>query len=141
MLLPNKITYIPFIYFKTSNQGYLILFHSILFHSFPLLNYIPFHSIYFYSLMIIWFPYDHSIESIPFHFIPLWTPKRSILFHSIPLWTPKRGLRPRLGGENGMKWKWMKIIILEYSSIPLFGSFNGGNWKLILLFESLSKRE
>ena len=35
----------------------------------------------------------------------------------------------------------MKIIILEYSSLPLFGSFNGGNEKSILLFESLSERE
>ena len=44
----------PFLYFKTSNQGYLIPFHSILFHSFPLNT---FHSFSF--------PYDHSI---PFHF-------------------------------------------------------------------------
>ena len=43
----------PFLYFKTSNQGYLILFHS-----FPLLKYIPFHSIPFHSLMIILF---HSL--------------------------------------------------------------------------------
>ena len=35
----------------------------------------------------------------------------------------------------------MKRIILEYSSIPLFKSFNGGNRKPILLFESLSRRE
>ena len=44
----------PFFYFKTSNQGYLIPFHSIFFHSFPLFKYISFHS----------FPsnsYDHSI--------------------------------------------------------------------------------
>ena len=40
-----------------------------------------------------------------------------------------------------MKWKGMKRIILEYSSLPLFGSFNGGNGKIILLFESLSGRE
>ena len=38
-------------------------------------------------------------------------------------------------------WKWMKKIILEYSSIPLFESFNGRNWKLISLFESLSGRK
>ena len=44
----------PFLYFKTSNQGYLIPFHSILFHSIPLLKYIPFHSILI--------PYDHSIS-------------------------------------------------------------------------------
>ena len=40
-----------------------------------------------------------------------------------------------------MEWKGMKIIILEYSSISLFGSFNGGNGKSIPLFESLSGRE
>ena len=45
----------PFLYFKTSNQCYLIPFHSILFHSFPLLKYISFHSIHFHSLMIIQF--------------------------------------------------------------------------------------
>ena len=50
-------------------------------------------------------------------------------------------LRLRLGGENGMEWKGMKRIILEYSSLPLFGSFNGGNGKLIPLFGSLSVRE
>ena len=43
---------------------------------------------------------------------------------------------PRLGGGNGMK-----IIILEYSSIPLFGSFDRENEKLISLFGSLSERE
>ena len=40
-------------------------------------------------------------------------------------------LRPHLGGENGMKWKGMKIIILEYSSLLLFRSFNGENEKSI----------
>ena len=49
--------------------------------------------------------------------------------------------RLRLGGGNGMKWKGMKRIILEYSFLPLFGSFNEDNEKLILLFESLSGRE
>ena len=44
--------------------------------------------------------------------------------------------RPRLGGEKGMK-----RIILEYSSIILFESFNGKNKKFIILFESLSGRE
>ena len=39
------------------------------------------------------------------------------------------------------EWKGMKRIILEYSSIPLFGSFNGGNGKSIPLFGSLSGRE
>ena len=42
-----------FLYFKTSNQGYLIPFYSILFHSFPLLKYITLHSIHFHSLIII----------------------------------------------------------------------------------------
>ena len=50
-------------------------------------------------------------------------------------------LRPRLGGGNGMEWKGMKRIILEYSFFPLFESFNGGNGKPIPLFESLSGRE
>ena len=49
--------------------------------------------------------------------------------------------RPRLGGGNGIEWKGMKRIILKYSSLPLFGSCNGGNRKLILLFENLSRRE
>ena len=26
-----------------------------------------------------------------------------------------------------MEWKWMKKIILKYSSLPLFGSLNGEN--------------
>ena len=34
----------------------------------------------------------------------------------------------------------MKKIILEYSSIPLFGSFNRGNGKLFPLFGSLMLR-
>ena len=34
----------PCLYFKTFNQSYLIPFHSILLHSFPLLKYISFHS-------------------------------------------------------------------------------------------------
>jgi len=32
-----------------------------------------------------------------------------------------------LGGGNGIEWKGMKRIIFEYSSLSLFGSFNGGN--------------
>ena len=40
-----------------------------------------------------------------------------------------------------MEWKRIKRIILEYSSLPLFESFNGGNGKLIPLFGSLSGRE
>ena len=45
----------------------------------------------------------------------------------------KRTLRPRLGRENGMEWKGIKRIILEYSSISLFESFNGENRKHIPL--------
>jgi len=39
-----------------------------------------------------------------------------------------------------MEWKGMKRIILEYYSLPLFvfESFNEGNRKPILLFESLT---
>ena len=40
-----------------------------------------------------------------------------------------------------MEMKGMKRIILEYSFILLFGSFNGGNGKSIPLFGSLSRRE
>ena len=40
-----------------------------------------------------------------------------------------------------MEMEMNEIIILEYSSIPLFGSFNGGNGKSNLLFGSLSGRE
>ena len=57
----------PFLYFKTSNQDYLIPSNSILFHSFLLLKYIPFHSFQF--------PYYYSIQ---FHSLPLWTPKQSL---------------------------------------------------------------
>ena len=43
--------------------------------------------------------------------------------------------------KEEMEWKGIKIIILEYSSLLLFGSFNGGNGKSIPLFGSLSERE
>ena len=43
----------PFLYFKTSNQGYLIPFHSIPFFSIQFLYLNTFHSILFSSLMII----------------------------------------------------------------------------------------
>ena len=49
--------------------------------------------------------------------------------------------RFRFGGGNGMEWKGMKRIILEYSFLPLFGSFNEGNGKIIPLFRSLSRRK
>ena len=32
-------------------------------------------------------------------------------------------LRPRLGGGNGMEWKGIKRIILEYSSLPFVWEF------------------
>ena len=40
-----------------------------------------------------------------------------------------------------MEWKGIKRIILEYSFLLLFESFNGGNGKFILLFGSLSERK
>ena len=48
--------------------------------------------------------------------------KKKLMFEK--KWT----FRPRLGEENGMERKWMKRIISEYSSIPLFGSLNGREW-------------
>ena len=51
--------------------------------------------------------------------------------------TTTQCLSPRLGGRgNGIK-----RIILEYSSLPLFRSFNEGNGKFIPLFRSLIVRE
>ena len=73
MLLPNKITYISFIF---------ISFHSfILKHSIKVTQ---FHSFPFYSIP---FPYLNTFYYIPFLSISLWS------FHSIPLWTPKRSLK------------------------------------------------
>ena len=46
-----------------------------------------------------------------------------------------------LGGGNGMEWNGIKGIFLEYYSLLLFGSFNGGNGKSTPLFGSLSRRE
>ena len=46
-----------------------------------------------------------------------------------------------LGGVNRIEWNEMKRIFLEYSSFPLFGSFNRGNKKSIPLFESLNGME
>ena len=57
----------PFLYFKTSNQGYLIPFHSFPFLSLTYIHSIPFHS----------FPFLYN-HSIPFYSLPLWTPKRSL---------------------------------------------------------------
>ena len=57
-------------------------------------------------------------------------------FHFSKIHPIKQTLTPRLEGWNGME-----RIILEYSFLPLFGSFNGGNEKPIPLFESLSRRE
>ena len=39
------------------------------------------------------------------------------------------------------EWNGIKRIFLEYSSLLLFESFNGGNGKFIPLFGSLSGRE
>ena len=50
-------------------------------------------------------------------------------------------LRLCLGGGEGMEWNGIKRIFLEYSSLLLFGSFNGGNGMYIPLFGSLSGRE
>ena len=37
-----------------------------------------------------------------------------------------------LGGRNGMKWKWMKRIILKYFFLPLFGhSFRAFTWWML----------
>ena len=49
-------------------------------------------------------------------------------------------LSPHLRRVNRMEWKEIKIkiIILEYSSLPLLASFNG---KSIPSFSSLSERE
>ena len=53
--------------------------------------------------------------------------------------------RPRLKGRNRIEWKGNKRIILKYSLLSLFESFNRGNGKFIpfsiLLFGSLSGRE
>ena len=46
-----------------------------------------------------------------------------------------------LGGGKGMEWNGIKRIFLEYFSLLLFGSFNGGNGMYIPLFGSLSGRE
>ena len=50
-------------------------------------------------------------------------------------------LRLCLGGGEGMEWNGIKGIFLEYSSLLLFGSFNGVNGMYISLFGSLSGRE
>ena len=43
--------------------------------------------------------------------------------------------------EEGREWNGIKGIFLEYSSLLLFGSFNGVNGMYIPLFGSLSGRE
>ena len=52
-------------------------------------------------------------------------------------------IKPSFGRRkwNGMEMNGKKRIILEYSSLPLFEIFNGGNGKFIPLFRSLSGRE
>ena len=49
----------------------------------------------------------------------------------------KLSLSPCMEGGDGMEWKEIKRIILEYSSLPLFWSFNWGNRKSIPLFGTL----
>ena len=58
----------------------------------------------------------------------------------------RRGLsshiKPTFQGPFGRReWNGKKGIFLEYSSLLLFGSFNGGNGKSIPLFGSLSGRK
>ena len=93
--------FFSFLYSKTSNQGYLIPFHSILFHSFPLLKYISFIFIHFHSLMII-----------PFYFIPLWTPKRSLKLPNKEMDFPS----PLLKLPNKRRKEYSKIILTPYTS-------------------------
>ena len=50
----------------------------------------------------------------------------------------QKSLRLCLGGGEGMEWNGIKGIFLEYSSLLLFGSFNGENGMYIPLFGSLS---
>ena len=47
----------------------------------------------------------------------------------------------RLGGGKGIEWKGTKRIILEYYSLLLFKSFNGGNGMCIPLFWSLRRNK
>ena len=58
-------------------------------------------------------------------------------------WHPQGAPKAPFGRRewNGMEWNWIKGIFLEYSSLLLFGSFNGGNRMSILLFGSLSGRK
>ena len=84
-----------FLYFKTSNQDYLIPFNFILFHSFHWLKYISFCSILF--------------RSIFFHSILLWS------FHSIPLWIPKRSLRVTTYNSDLKTWPYLPNTNPHYS--------------------------
>ena len=54
--------------------------------------------------------------------------------------------RAKVGGYSKApfgrrEWNGIKGIFLKYSSLSLFGSFNGGNGRSIPLFGSLSGRE
>ena len=90
-----------------------------------------------------------SVPSYPFYSFLLKLPNKEMSFSFPLLKLPNKGreeyskmiFRLRLEGVNRMGWKWIKRIILEYSSLSLFESFNGGNGNFILLFGSLSRRE
>ena len=92
MLLPNKITYYSFLYFKTSKQGYLISFNSFPFHFFPYLNtfnsfmIILLHSIPFPSELMMKLTYWlMNFESTPYFAIfPFWPMGELILRPLLP---------------------------------------------------------
>ena len=107
----------PFLYFKTSNQGYLIPIHSILFHSFPLLKYIPFHSITLHSLIIIPF------NSIPFHSLMNSQAKPQNLKFSFPL--KLRGI-----GRNEIRFN---DFFIKTPKIPLYIQPLILKWGLIVI--------
>ena len=102
-LLPNitlhsiHFYFFPFLYFKTSNQDYLIPFHSILFHSFSLLKYIPFS--YDYSIPFL---YELPNETLKLSIPSIKTPKqgkrrifKNYYFHSFPFHSiPSSQTRP-----------------------------------------------
>ena len=103
-----------FLYFKTSNRGYLISLHSFLFHSFHLLKDILFHSIL--SMLL-----SNKTTYIPFIFIH---------FHSFIL----KHLNERK--QNGYK----EIFISLYSfKISNFHSFEIGRRSKIRLNKFFTK--
>ena len=105
----------PFLYFKTSNQGCLIPFHSILF---PYLN--TFHSIHFYSLMII-----------PFH---------SLMNSQMELQGPFGWRSGKVGGwkSSGRMEKWKDKKYLIFLRVCLVGGME--KWKDGKLFCLVEKK-